>query len=66
MLSDSNTKVASEWGAYGEKNAYGRKYMGIHRLTFIIDEDGMINHIFEKVYPTTHANDVLDKLNGMG
>jgi peroxiredoxin Q/BCP len=66
LLSDSNTKVASEWGAYGEKNAYGRKYMGIHRLTFIIDEDGMINHIFEKVYPTTHANDVLDKLNGMG
>jgi peroxiredoxin Q/BCP len=66
LLSDSNTKVASQWGAYGEKNAYGRKYMGIHRVTFIIDEKREIKYIFKKIYPSTHANDVLERLNGIG
>jgi peroxiredoxin Q/BCP len=66
LLSDSNTKVASQWGAYGEKNAYGRKYMGIRRLTFIIDENGVISCVFKKVHPANHANDVLEKLTGLG
>ena len=66
LLSDINTKVASQWGAYGEKNVYGRKYMGIHRMTFIIDENRKIKYIFKKIYPTTHANEVLEKLNGIG
>jgi peroxiredoxin Q/BCP len=65
LLSDSNTKVASQWGVYGEKKVYGRKYMGIHRMTFIIDENRKIKYIFKKIYPTTHANEVLEKLNGM-
>jgi peroxiredoxin Q/BCP len=62
LLSDPNTKVASEWGVYGEKNVYGRKYMGIHRMTFIIDEQGKIQHIFKKVSPSSHAREVLGKL----
>ncbi len=63
LLSDSNTKVSSQWGAYGEKNVYGRKFMGIYRMTFIIDELGKIKHIFKKVSPASHANEVLEKLN---
>jgi len=62
LLSDINTKVASEWGVYGEKNVYGRKYMGIHRMTFIVDEQGKIQHIFKKVTPSSHAREVLAKL----
>ena len=62
LLSDTNTKVAIEWGVYGEKNVYGRKYMGIHRMTFIVDEQGKIQHIFKKVTPSSHAREVLGKL----
>jgi peroxiredoxin Q/BCP len=65
LLSDTNTKVASEWGAYGEKNAYGRKYMGIHRMTFIVDEQRKIQHIFKRISPTSHAGEVLGKLGDL-
>lgn len=63
LLSDSNTKVANQWGAYGEKHAYGRKYMGIYRMTYIIDQHGKIQHIFKKVSPAGHASEVLERLN---
>ena len=62
LLSDTNTKIASEWGEYGEKNVYGRRYMGIHRTTFIVDEQGIIQHVFKKVTPSSHAREVLGKL----
>ena len=62
LLSDTNTKVANEWGVYGEKNVYGRRYMGIHRMTFIVDEQQKIQHIFKKVTPSSHAWEVLGKL----
>ena len=65
LLSDATTKVASQWGVYGEKNVYGRKYMGIHRMTFIIDEEQKISCIFEKVSPANHALEVLEKLDGI-
>jgi peroxiredoxin Q/BCP len=64
LLSDANTRVASQWGVYGEKKAYGRKYMGIHRMTFIIDENGKIQYIFKKVTPANHANEVIKVING--
>jgi peroxiredoxin Q/BCP len=64
LLSDTTTKVANEWGVYGEKNVYGRKYMGIHRMTFILDEQRKIQHIYKKVSPAGHASEVLEKLNG--
>jgi len=62
LLSDSDTKIANKWGVYGEKNVYGRKFMGIHRTTFIIDEHGKVAHVFKKVAPSTHAREVLNKL----
>jgi len=65
LLSDSTTRVASQWGVYGEKHVYGRKYMGIRRMTFIIDEQRKISYIFEKVSPANHATEVLKILNGM-
>jgi len=62
LLSDTNTKVASEWGVYGEKNVYGRKYMGIYRTTFLVNEQRKIQYIFKKVSPSHHAREVLGKL----
>jgi len=59
LLSDPDHKVASAYGAWGKKKLYGREYDGILRSTFIIDEQGQIEHIFDKVKVDSHAEDVL-------
>lgn len=59
LLADTDHAVAEQYGAWGEKNNYGRKYMGILRSTFIIDEEGKIAHVFPKVKPDGHADEVL-------
>ncbi|MCS6776421.1 MAG: thioredoxin-dependent thiol peroxidase [Chloroherpetonaceae bacterium] len=59
LLADTDHAVAEQYGAWGEKNNYGRKYMGILRSTFIIDEEGKIAHVFPKVKPDGHAEEVL-------
>jgi len=56
-------KVAEKYDSYGEKSMYGRKYMGIFRKTFVIDENGRISKIFEKVKPEGHAKEVLDAVS---
>ena len=62
LLSDPEGKVCEAYGAWGEKKMYGKTYMGIIRKTFIIDEDGKIKYIFEKVKPEGHAEEVLKQL----
>ena len=47
-----------------EKNMYGKKVMGIARTTFLIDPEGRIQHIFEKVKPDGHAEEVLEVIRG--
>lgn len=59
LLSDSEHRVAEAYGAWGEKNLYGKKSMGIIRSTFIVDEEGMIANVFPKVKPEGHADEVL-------
>ncbi len=59
LLADEDHKVAEAYGAWGEKSMYGRKYHGILRSTFIIDESGRIARVFEKVKPKGHAGEVL-------
>ncbi len=59
LLSDINTNVATRYGVYREKELYGRKYMSIHRTTFLIDENGFIRHVFNKVRPAYHAKDII-------
>ena len=63
LLSDNDTKIATKYGIYGEKIAYGRKFMGIQRTTFIVDEQGIIIDILKDVKPLNHAVDVLEKLS---
>ena len=59
LLADTDRKLSESFGTYGEKKFMGRKYMGNHRMTFLIDEKGKIKKIFEKVKPEDHAEEVL-------
>jgi len=60
LLADPDHAVAEQFGAWGEKSMYGRKYFGILRTTFLIDEAGRIAKVFEKVKPKGHAAQVLE------
>lgn len=64
LLADEDHAVAEQYGAWGEKNMYGRKYFGVLRTTYIIDSTGKIAHVFEKVKPRGHAAEVLAALPG--
>jgi len=66
LLADTDKKVAIAFGVLREKNMYGRKVLGIARTTFIIGPDGKIQHIFEKVKPEGHAEEVLTYLKESG
>ena len=60
LLADPDHKIADAYGVYGEKKFMGRTYMGVKRMTFLIDEKGKIQKVFEKVKPEEHARDVLE------
>jgi peroxiredoxin Q/BCP len=62
LLADEDHAVAEAYGAWGEKSMYGRKYFGILRTTFVIDEAGRVTKVFEKVKPKGHAAEVLAAL----
>lgn len=59
LLADTDKKIVNDYGVYGEKSMYGKKYMGIFRKTFLIDEEGEIVKIFDKVNVSEHAQEVL-------
>ena len=60
LVSDPDHSIADSYGVYGEKKFMGRTYMGVKRMTFLIDEKGRIKKVFEKVKPDEHAQEVLD------
>jgi peroxiredoxin Q/BCP len=62
LLSDKDGKVIDKYGAWGEKNNYGKKYMGILRSTVIIDPKGKVARVFEKVKVKGHVDAVLDAI----
>ncbi|MCC6543033.1 MAG: thioredoxin-dependent thiol peroxidase [Nitrospirae bacterium] len=62
LLSDANKDVVQAYGVWKEKSLYGRKFMGIERTTFIIDEEGRISRIFPKVKVDKHLEEVLKVL----
>ena len=62
LLSDPEHKLSEAFGAWGEKSMYGRKYMGIIRSTFILDENGEITKEWRKVKVKGHVDDVLSSL----
>jgi len=62
LLSDEDVVVANYFGVYVEKSMYGKKYMGVNRSTFILNEEGIITHVFEKASPSENADDILKVL----
>jgi peroxiredoxin Q/BCP len=62
LLSDEKKEVVEKYGVWQEKSMYGRKYMGIVRTTFIIDGQGKIRKIFEKVKVDEHNQEVMEAL----
>jgi peroxiredoxin Q/BCP len=62
LLADTDKKIVEAYGVWGEKNMYGKKYMGTNRSTFIIDENGLISHIIKKVDTKTPTAQVLELL----
>ena len=58
--SDPDTKLAQAWGVWGEKTLYGRKYMGMERATFLVDEKGVIKQAWRKVKVPGHVEAVLE------
>ena len=60
LLADTDRSIADAYGVYGEKKFMGRSYMGVKRMTFLIDEKGKIKKVFERVKPKEHAREVLE------
>lgn len=59
ILADEEKKVVSDYGVYGKKKFMGREYMGTNRMSFLINPQGKVVKIYEKVKPTEHAQEVL-------
>jgi thioredoxin-dependent peroxiredoxin len=62
LVSDEKKELVTKYGVWKEKNMYGRKYMGTERTTFVIDENGVITHVFPKVKVDGHTDEVLTAL----
>ena len=62
LLADVDKKIVTDYGVWGEKSFMGRKYLGTHRVTFLIGPDGRIKKIWPKVKPDEHIPEVLAAL----
>lgn len=60
LLADTDKQIVESYGVWAEKSMYGKKYMGTLRKTFLIDGDGKIVKIFDKVNVAEHADEVLE------
>ncbi len=62
LLADEDKKIVEAYGVWGQKSFMGRKYMGTHRVTFLIGPDGLLKKIWPKVKPEEHAQEILAAL----
>jgi peroxiredoxin Q/BCP len=62
LIADTEKEILQAFGAWGEKKNYGKSYMGVLRKTFVIDENGVIVKIFEKVDTKEHSNQIIKAL----
>ena len=62
LLADTDHQIVKAYGVWAQKSMFGKKYMSINRTTFIIDREGKVAKVFEKVSPVGHAAEVADAL----
>lgn len=60
LISDENGDLCEKFGVWVQKSMFGKKYMGIDRTTFLIDENGHVSYIWKKVSPIGHSEEVLN------
>jgi peroxiredoxin Q/BCP len=65
LLADTETEVCRMYGVWGLKKSFGKEYEGINRTTYLIDADGVIVKVFEKVTPADHSEEVLATLKAL-
>ncbi|MEM1352469.1 MAG: thioredoxin-dependent thiol peroxidase [Pseudomonadota bacterium] len=65
LLSDENSTVCEEYGVWKEKNMYGKKYMGIERTTYLIDANGTVAQVWNKVKVPGHVEAVLEAVQAL-
>jgi len=63
LIADTNHEILEAYGAWGEKSMYGKTYMGVIRTTFVIDGNGIIEAVFEKVDTKNHTSQIIESLN---
>jgi peroxiredoxin Q/BCP len=63
LLADTDLEIVKKYGVWGEKSMYGRTYEGTHRITYLIDEQGKVAHVIDKVKVGEHAEQVLELFN---
>jgi peroxiredoxin Q/BCP len=63
LIADPETKILQAYGVWGEKSMYGKKYMGVLRTTFVINEKGIIEEVFEKVDTKNHTDQIIKALD---
>ncbi len=62
LIADPDHEVIEAYGVWGEKKNYGKTYMGLQRTTFLINEDGVIQHVFKRPKTAAHAEEIISKL----
>lgn len=62
LVADPDRKIIDKYGVWGEKQNYGKTFMGLQRTTFLIDERGVIAHVFKKPRVAEHAEEIISKL----
>ena len=62
LIADTEMNLVNDYGVWGEKKFMGRVYDGIHRTTFVIDEQGKVEHVINKVRAKEHAQQILEEL----
>jgi peroxiredoxin Q/BCP len=65
LVADPDRKIIGKYGVWGEKQLYGRKYIGLHRTTFLIDEKGVVRKIFLKPRSKQHAEEITKAWKGI-
>ncbi len=66
LIADPEHAILEAYGAWGEKNMYGRKFMGVKRTTFLIGEDGVIRHVFKRPNVKGHTAEIMAKFEEVG
>ncbi len=59
LIADPEHTILEAYGVWGERNLYGRKFMGVKRTTFLIDEEGVIRHVFKRPKVEEHTAEIM-------